>query len=138
MTLVCILVLFRYANKDSVVSSDISKSTAKTFAFYVFLLTVVPPIIAFIEFVRMLRYVRDVCNCKKDYKEEKESFGSSENSFEKKKDESVDFLKDYDKSEESLVEKEITMSSEDEDGEPLNRVSSEPDSGIFGHPRDRE
>ena len=67
MTLVCIVLLFRFSNKYSVVSYDTSKAAAKQFAFFVLILTIVPPIIAFIEFVRMLRYIRDICNWKRDY-----------------------------------------------------------------------
>jgi hypothetical protein len=73
MTLVCIVILFRYANKDSVVSSDTSKATAKQFALCVLLLTIVPPMIAFMEFIRMLRYIREICNWKRDYPDERAS-----------------------------------------------------------------
>lgn len=90
MTLVCFLVLLRYANKDSVESYDKSREFAYMFSFYVLILVIIPPILAFMEFVRMLRYMRDICNWKRDLQDQKDSFESSEPS---ENEESVDLLK---------------------------------------------
>lgn len=69
MTLVCFLVLVRYANKDSVIDFDTSRTYAKMFALYVLILCIIPPILAFLEFLRMLRHIKDICNWKRDFKE---------------------------------------------------------------------
>jgi hypothetical protein len=55
MTLICFIILFRYSNKDSVQSIDVSRATAKQFSLMVLILTMVPPILAFMEFIRLLR-----------------------------------------------------------------------------------
>jgi hypothetical protein len=80
MTFVCFLILLRYSNQNSVLSYVDSSSYAKMFSFYVLLLCIVPPILAFMEFVRMLRYMRDICNWKRDLKDEQDSFESEEHS----------------------------------------------------------
>jgi hypothetical protein len=77
----------------------------------VFVLTVVPAILALMELIVNLKNLRSICNWNRDYQEEKESFASSE---EEKKDESVDLLKNQ-VSGDSLVEKEITLSSSEDD-----------------------
>jgi lysyl-tRNA synthetase class I len=66
-----------------------------------------------------LKNLRGVCNWTRDYKEEKEAFESSEEDV---KNESDDLLKGQ-LSEDSLVEKEITLSSEEK--EPSSEESSE-------------
>jgi hypothetical protein len=77
------------------------------------IMTVVPAIVTIIEFVRILRYIREICNCKKDKRELKDSWESD--SVTEKSNESVDFLKDENRSEDSLVEKTITLSDSEED-----------------------
>jgi len=47
------------------------------FSFYVLILIIVPPILAFMELIRMLKYLRDICNWKRDMKDDQESFESS-------------------------------------------------------------
>lgn len=108
MTLFCFILLFRYANEDSVISLETSQAYAKLFALCVFILTIVPAGLALFEFTLGLRNLRGVCNWTRDYKEEKESFDSSEEEI---KNDS-DLLKNN--SDDSLVEKEITLSSEEE------------------------
>jgi len=117
MTLVCFLVLVRYANKYSVIDFATSQEYAKMFSFYVMILIIVPPILAFMELIRMLRYLRDICNWKRDMKDEEESFGSSEPSKKEDSNESKDLLK-HEKTEDSLVEKEISLSSSEEEYVP--------------------
>ena len=124
MTLVCFLVLVRYANKYSVIDFATSQEYAKMFSFYVMILIIVPPILAFMELIRMLRYLRDICNWKRDMKDEEESFGSSEPSKKEDSNESKDLLK-HEKTEDSLVEKEISLSSSEEEYVP--RKQRDPD-----------
>jgi hypothetical protein len=114
MTLFCFLILFRYANETSVVDLDTSKAYAKIFAFAVFILTLVPAILALMEFLVSLRHISKICNWKRDYQEEKESFASSDEDR-PQKDESDDLLRGEGDSDESLVEKEITLSDSEED-----------------------
>jgi hypothetical protein len=109
MTLVCFVILFRFANEDSVSSLDTSRTYAKLFALCVFILTIVPAGLALFEFILGLKNLRGVCNWTRDYKEEKQSFDSSEE--EEKKNDS-DLLKNN--SDDSLVEKEITLSSDED------------------------
>ena len=146
MTLLCFLLLFRYANKDSVLTSAQSQATAKQFAFAVLLLTVVPPIVAFMEFVRMLRHVREICNWTREYKDDKESFESTLSEEEEAKEqESEDLIKGEGEKEsmESMVEREITVSSEEGDEyNPKEYVREEPDSPVVARstrfPQDEE
>jgi hypothetical protein len=58
-----------------------------------------------------MRYFKQVCNWKKTYKEEKDLNESSDED----KDTSVDLLKRNKVTEDSLVEKEISISSTSED-----------------------
>ena len=77
MMLACFIVLFRYANFASVVDKATSEAYAKLFSLLVFILTIVPAILTFIEFLRSLKYFRKICNWKRDYEEEKDTFDSS-------------------------------------------------------------
>ena len=120
MTLVCFVLLFRYANQYSVVDLNTSESSAKQFAFFVMILLIVPAVLAFIEFVRMLRFIRQICNWNRDYRDEKEN----EDEVSEKSDSSVDFLKN-EPIEDSIVEKSITVSSEEGEYEP--KPIDEPD-----------
>ena len=101
------------------------------FAFFVFLLTIVPACLALLEFLVSLRHIREICNWKRDYFDEKESFVSSEeNSLEaaeakKKANLSEDLIRGEGDTDESLVEKEITLSDSEENKE--NSKSNESD-----------
>ena len=104
MTLLCFLVLFKYASSSAVGDNSSSQSFAKLFSLLVFILTVVPAVLALIELVRSLKNVRQVCNWNRDVKDEKEEFDSSEEEGDGKDDGSMDKQKNQ-VSEDSLVEK---------------------------------
>lgn len=67
MTLFCFLILFRYANADSVQDLSTSQSYAKFFSMAVFILTIVPAIFALIELIVNLKNLRTICNWNRDY-----------------------------------------------------------------------
>jgi len=123
MTFFCFVVLFRYANEHSVENLETSRSTALFFAKMVFVLMVLPAVLALMELINNFKNLSQICNWNRDYQEEKDSFESSEESL---KDESVDLLKGKPQ-EDSLVEKSITIDSS-EDG------SSSASSGFVDEP----
>mmetsp|Transcript_19785 Transcript_19785/g.14521 ORF Transcript_19785/g.14521 Transcript_19785/m.14521 type:complete len:226 (-) Transcript_19785:222-899(-) len=110
MTFFCFVILFRYANEDSVESLEASQSTAKFFSMVVFILVLVPTILAVLEILNNFRHLSQICNWNRDYQEEKDSFESSE---EELKEESVDLLKGKG-DDDDLVEKSITLDSSEE------------------------
>ena len=82
LTLFCFIVLFRFASEDSIDSEETARSTAQLFSLLVFLLTVIPAGLALFALLLSLRYFGKVCNWKRDYQEQQDTFDSREESDE--------------------------------------------------------
>ena len=94
------------------------------------------------EFVKNLKYLRQICNWKRDYKDDKDKFESSEESFDSQKGKKSDddLLRNKQNTSDSMIEKEVTLSSEeDEDSyDPVPYENDEPPSPTIIRPEKKK